>query len=325
MNERTILEAVRDGLIEEMRRDPLVWAVGEDLHFGGLYGQYKGLIDEFGPTRIVASPISEAMIVSAGLGGALAGTRPVVEMRIADFALPAIDEIVNQTAKARFMFGGQARVPVVMRLPQGLMASSAAQHSQSLESWYVHVPGLVVLAPSTPADCKGLLKSAIRCDDPVIFIEPRANWQMRGEVPDDTEHLVPIGRARIARAGSDLTVISWSAMTPVAMKAAESASERGLDVEVIDLRSLWPWDRETVFASVERTGRLLVVHEAVQVCGLGAEIVASVAETIGPTLRRPPRRLGAPRAPVAFSPPLEAVYRVTAEKIGAAMREMVQA
>ncbi len=221
MNERTILEAVRDGLTEEMRRDPLVWAVGEDLHIGGLYGQYKGLIEEFGPGRIVASPISEAMIVSAGLGGALVGTRPVVEMRIADFALPAIDEIVNQTAKARFMFGGQARVPVVMRLPQGLMASSAAQHSQSLESWYVHVPGLVVLAPSTPADCKGLLKSAIRCDDPVIFIEPRANWQMRGAVPEDTEHLVPIGRARIARAGNNLTVVSWSAMTPVAMKAAE--------------------------------------------------------------------------------------------------------
>ena len=324
MSERTILEAVRDGLIEEMRRDPMVWAVGEDLHIGGLYGQYKGLLEEFGPTRIVASPISEAMIVSAGLGGALAGTRPVVEMRIADFALPAIDEIVNQTAKARFMFGGQARVPVVIRLPQGLMASSAAQHSQSLESWYVHVPGLVVLAPSTPADCKGLLKSAIRCDDPVILIEPRANWQMRGEVPDDTEHLVPIGRARIAREGRDLTVVSWSAMTPVAMKAAEAASESGLDVEVIDLRSLWPWDRETVFASAERTGRLLVVHEAVQVCGLGAEIVASVAETIGAALSRPPRRLGAPRAPVAFSPPLEAVYRVTAEKIGAAMREMVQ-
>jgi len=212
----------------------------------------------------------------------------------------------------------------VMRLPQGLMASSAAQHSQSLESWYVHVPGLVVLAPSTPADCKGLLKSAIRCDDPVIFIEPRANWQMRGAVPEDTEHLVPIGRARIARAGNNLTVVSWSAMTPVAMKAAESASESGLDVEVIDLRSLWPWDMETVFASAERTGRLLVVHEAVQVCGLGAEIVASVAESIGPTLRCPPRRLGAPRAPVAFSPPLEAVHRVTAEKISAAMREMVQ-
>jgi len=325
VSERTILEAVRDGLIEEMRRDPLVWAVGEDLHIGGLYGQYKGLIEEFGPSRVVASPISEAMIVSAGLGGALAGTRPVVEMRIADFALPAIDEIVNQTAKARFMFGGQARVPVVIRLPQGLMASSAAQHSQSLESWYVHVPGLVVLAPSTPADCKGLLKSAIRCDDPVILIEPRANWQMRGEVPDDTERLVAIGSARIAREGRDLTVVSWSAMTPVAMKAAESASDSGLDVEVIDLRSLWPWDRETVFASAERTGRLLVVHEAVQVCGLGAEIVASAAETIGPTLHRPPRRLGAPRAPVAFSPPLEAVYRVTAEKIGAAMREMVQA
>jgi pyruvate dehydrogenase E1 component beta subunit len=324
MTERTILEAVRDGLVEEMRRDPKVWAVGEDLHIGGLYGQYKGLIDEFGASRIVAAPISEAMIVSAGLGGALAGTRPVVELRIADFALPAMDEIVNQMAKARFMFGGQARVPVVIRLPQGMMTSSAAQHSQSLEAWYAHIPGLVVLAPSTPADCKGLLKSAIRCEDPVILIEPRSIWQTRGEVPDDADELVPIGRARIARAGRDLTVVSWSAMASVAATAADTAAADGIDVELIDLRSLWPWDRETVLASVARTGRLLVAHEAVQVCGLGAEIVATVAEAIGGQLRRPPRRLGAPRAPVAFSPPLEAVYRITADKIQAAIRATVQ-
>ena len=323
MSERTVLEAVRDGLIEEMRRDPHVWAVGEDLHIGGLYGQYKGLIDEFGSNRIVAAPISEAMIVSAGLGGALAGTRPVVELRIADFALSAIDEIVNQMAKARFMFGGQARVPVVVRLPQGIMASSAAQHSQSLEAWYVHTPGLVVLAPSTPADCKGLLKSAIRCDDPVILIEPRSIWQTRGEVPDGLDDLVPIGRARVARKGGDLTVVAWSAMASIAMKAAEMVAEGGLEVELIDLRSLWPWDVDTVLASATRTGRLLVVHEAVQVCGLGAEIVATAAEAIGDQLRRPPRRLGAPRAPVAFSPPLEAVYRLTADKIEKAMRAMV--
>lgn len=320
MTMKTTLEAVRDGLVEEMRRDPLVWAVGEDLHVGGLYGQYRGLIDEFGPGRIVASPISEAMIVSAGLGGALAGTRPVVEMRIADFALPAIDEIVNQMAKARFMFGGQARVPVVVRMPQGLMSSSAAQHCQSLESWYIHVPGLVVLAPSTPADCKGLLKSAIRCDDPVILFEPRALWQTSDEVPDG-DNCIPIGKARIARTGTEVTVVTWSAMTAHVQKAVESCST--IDVELIDLRSLWPWDVDTVVESVRKTGRLLVVHEAVQVCGFGAEIVATVVDRAFEDLRQVPRRLGAPRAPVAFSPPLENAYRVNQAKIEKAIHAMV--
>lgn len=322
MTTQTVLEAVRDGLAEEMRRDATVWAVGEDLHIGGLYGQYYGLISEFGPDRIVASPISEAMIVSAGLGGALAGTRPVVEMRIADFALSAIDELVNQIAKARFMFGGQARVPVVVRLPQGMVAGSAAQHSQSLESWYVHVPGLVVLAPSTPADCKGLLKSAIRCEDPVILIEPRAIWQSTGDVPEG-DHCVEIGKARLVREGGDVTVVTWSTMTSVACKAIEACVGTGTDVELLDLRSLWPWDTGAVLASVRKTGLLLVVHEAVQVCGLGAEIVATVVENVHGELRRPPRRLGAPRAPVPFSPPLETAYRVTQQNIERAIREMV--
>jgi pyruvate/2-oxoglutarate/acetoin dehydrogenase E1 component len=322
MTTQTVLDAVRDGLAEEMRRDATVWAVGEDLHIGGLYGQYRGLMDEFGPERIVASPISEAMIVSAGLGGALAGTRPVVELRIADFALPAIDELVNQIAKARFMFGGQARVPVVVRLPQGMVTGSAAQHSQSLESWYVHIPGLVVLAPSTPADCKALLKSAIRCDDPVIFIEPRAIWQNTGEVPEG-DHCVPIGEARLVRKGSDITVVTWSTMALAANAAAVACVESGTEVELLDLRSLWPWDTDAVLASVKKTGRLLVVHEAVRVCGLGAEIVATVAENAHGELRQPPQRLGAPRAPVPFSPPLETAYRVTQQDIEQAIHEMV--
>ncbi len=322
MTRQTTLAAVRDGLIEEMRRDPLVWAVGEDLHIGGLYGQYHGLLDEFGPDRIVASPISEAMIVSAGLGGALAGTRPVVDMRIADFALPAIDELVNQTAKARFMFGGQASVSTVVRLPQGIMASSAAQHSQSLESWYVHTPGLVVLAPSTPADCKGMLKSAIRCDDPVILIEPRALWQEDGEIPDG-DHCVPIGVARMARKGKDLTIVTWSAMTALVQAAVDTIAGNGIDIELIDLRSLWPWDIDAVLKSVRKTGRLLVIHEAVEVCGFGAEIVARVTEHMFDDLKRAPKRLGAPRVPVAFSPPLEDVYRIDTAKIELAINEMV--
>lgn len=322
MTVQTTLEAVREGLAEEMRRDPLVWAVGEDLHIGGLYGQYRGLIDEFGADRIVGSPISEPMIVAAGLGGALAGTRPVVEMRIADFALPAMDELVNQMAKARFMFGGQAAVPVVVRLPQGLMSSSAAQHSQSLDSWYVHIPGLVVLAPSNAADCKGLLKAAIRCDDPVILIEPRALWQVEDEVPEG-DHCTAIGKARIVRQGGDITVVTWSAVTSVVEAAVEASAKSGIDAELIDLRSLWPWDIDAVLASVRKTGRLLVVHEAVQVCGFGAEIVATIAGRAFGDLKRPPQRLGAPRAPVAFSPPLEAVYRVSQPKIEQAIRATV--
>lgn len=320
MSQRTLLEAVREGLSEEMRRDPTVWAVGEDLHVGGLYGQYRGLIEEFGPERIVGAPISEAMIVAAGLGGALAGTRPVVELRIADFALAAMDELVNQLAKARFMFGGQARVPVVVRLPQGMMASSAAQHSQSLEAWYAHVPGLVVLAPATPADAKGMLKAAIRCDDPVILIEPRALWQTTGEVPD-ADAVTPIGRARIVCEGDSITVVTWSTMTTLAESASAACAAEGIGVELIDLRSLWPWDSEAVCASAAKTGRFLVVHEAVTVCGFGAEIVATVAQRVG--LRRPPQRLGAPRAPVAFAPPLEAAYKVTPAKIERAIRALV--
>lgn len=318
MNDMSVLsyqEAGCQAVAEEMRRDATVWALGEDLGRGGVFGQYKGLVDEFGPERIADTPISEATIMGAAVGAALVGTRPVVEMRFADFALCAVDEMVNQAAKARFMFGGQARVPMVIRQPSGMWRSSAAQHSQSLEAWYTHIPGLVVAAPYTPADNKGLLKSAIRCDDPVIYIEHKDNWALEGDVPDDPDHLLPLGQARLALPGDDLTLVTWSKMVGVAEQAAALALAQGVGIEVIDLRTLWPWDQDMVFASVAKTKRLLVVHEAVQVGGFGAEIAATVAEHLAHVLTAPIRRLGAPRAPISYAKPLEDLLRITPEKI----------
>jgi pyruvate dehydrogenase E1 component beta subunit len=316
------LEASRLALEEEMSRDSAVWAIGEDLGRGGVFGQYRGLVDIFGTERIADAPISEAAILGASVGAAMLGTRPVVEMRFSDFALCAMDELVNQAAKARFMFGGQARVPIVVREPIGMWRSSAAQHSQSLEAWYAHVPGLVVACPATPADNKGLLKSAIRCDDPVVYMEHKDLWGLEDEVPEDPEFLVPFGKARMAREGRDLTIVSWSRQLHVAARAAESLARDGIEAELVDLRTVWPWDRELVVASVKRTRRLLVVHEAVAVGGFGAEIVATIAEAFGASVRV--RRLGAPRVPIGYAPSVEDAARVSEAAIVAAGRDMVE-
>lgn len=318
MTRMSYREAARLALAEEMRRDPRVWALGEDLGRGGVFGQYQGLQEEFGPERVVDTPISEAAIMAVAVGAAMAGTRPVVEMRFSDFALCAIDELVNQAAKARYMFGGQCRVPLVVREPIGMWRSSAAQHSQSLEAWYVHIPGLVVLAPATPADNRALLKAAIRCDDPVVYLEHKNLWPLEGEVPE-AEEVAEIGRARRLRFGNDLTLVSWSASVHAAAEAAETLADEGIDVDLLDLRSLWPWDKEAVLESAARTGRLIVAHEAVRVSGFGAEIAATVAEELG----IPVARLGAPRIPVPYSPPLEAELQVTAEAIAAAARRLL--
>lgn len=322
------LEAGKLALAEEMRRDPLVWAVGEDLGRGGVFGQYRGLAEEFGNDRISDAPISESCIMGAAVGAAMTGTRPVVEMRFSDFALCAVDELVNQAAKARYMFGGQTRVPLVVREPIGIWRSSAAQHSQSLEAWYVHIPGLVVVTPSTPADNRALLKAAIRCDDPVVYMEHKNLWGLEGEVPDlgqGAEEVAELGKARILREGRDLTVVSWSAAVHTALAAAETLAGQGVEAEVIDLRTLWPWDREAVLASVQRTGRLLVVQEAVSVAGFGAEVAASVAEALHGVLKAPVRRLGAPRIPISYAPPLEDRVRVTEAAVVAAARGMTAA
>ncbi|NIM27141.1 MAG: alpha-ketoacid dehydrogenase subunit beta [Gammaproteobacteria bacterium] len=319
----TYLEAGKAALSEEMERDAAVWALGEDLGRGGVFGQYAGLAERFGAERIVDAPISEAAIMGTAVGAAMTGTRPVVEMRFSDFALCAIDELVNQAAKARYMFGGQTRVPLVAREPVGMWRSSAAQHSQSLESWYTHIPGLVVVMPSTPADNKGLLKTAIRSDDPVVYMEHKDLWGLEGEIPDG-EHLVDFASARVVRAGADVSIVSWSKTVHTASDAAAELANRGIDVEVIDLRTLWPWDEQTVFASVAKTGRLLVAHEAVGISGFGAEIVASVCERMHGQLRAPPRRVTAPRVPIAYSPPLEDNVRVSAARIVDAACGLVQ-
>ena len=318
----TYIEASRLALAEEMRRDPMVWAVGEDLGRGGVFGQYKGLVDVFGADRISDAPISESCILGAAVGAAMMGTRPVVEMRFSDFALCAVDELVNQAAKARYMFGGQTRVPLVVREPIGMWRSSAAQHSQSLEAWYAHIPGLVVAVPSTPADNKALLKAAIRCDDPVVFMEHKGLWPLEGEVSAG-DVVGEFGKARTVRDGKDVTIVSWSAAVHTAAEAAGKLAGEGIEAEVIDLRTLWPWDQGAVLDSVERTGRLLVVQEAVSVAGFGAEVAAFVAERLHKALMAPVKRLGAPRIPISYAPVLEDEVRVTAAAIAAAARGLV--
>ena len=310
----TYAQAACLALQEAMRADPNVVALGEDLGRGGIFGQYRGLPQEFGPGRVIDTPISEATIMGAAVGMALAGLRPVVEMRVVDFALCAIDELVNQAAKNRFMFGGQGRVPLIARMPIGLWGASAAQHSQSLEAWFAHIPGLAVVTPATPADNYGLLKASLASGDPVVYMEHKELWGIEGDVEAGAD--VPLGKARLARAGTDLTIVSWSRSVHDCMAASETLAKEGLSVELIDLRTLWPWDRECVFASCARTGRLLVVHEAVQVAGFGAEIAASVAEELGVKVRR----LGAPRIPAGYSQPLEDESRIGAAKIVAAAR-----
>ncbi len=310
----TYAQAAATALGDLMRSDARVIALGEDLGRGGVFGQYCGLQAEFGADRIIDTPISEANIMGAAVGMALAGLRPVVEMRVIDFALCAIDEIINQAAKNRFMFGGQGRVPLVMRLPIGIWSASAAQHSQSLEAWFAHIPGLVVVTPATPQDNHGLLRAALASGDPVVYMEHKELWGMQAEV--DTGEVIELGKARIVRAGSDLTIVTWSRGLQPSLDAAQALAESGVSAEVIDLRTLWPWDRDAVLASAARTKRLLVVHEAVQVAGFGAEIAASVAEALG----IPVKRLGAPRIPVGYAQPLEDESRLSAAKVVAAAR-----
>jgi pyruvate dehydrogenase E1 component beta subunit len=289
--------------------------IGEDVGRGGIFGQYQGLQQQFGADRVLDTPISEAAILGAGVGMALAGLRPVVEMRVVDFALCAMDELVNQAAKNRFMFGGQGRVPMVVRMPTGIWDSSAAQHSQSLESWFAHMPGLVVVCPATPQDNYSLLRAALTCGDPVVYMEHKTLWGLSGDV--DASRQAELGRARVVRHGKDLTLVSWGRQLQVCAAACEALAARGVGVELIDLRTIWPWDREAVLESCARTGHLLVAHEAVQVAGFGAEIAATAAEHVGCKVAR----LGAPRIPVGYAPVLEAQSRVSeADVVAAAQR-----
>jgi acetoin:2,6-dichlorophenolindophenol oxidoreductase subunit beta len=313
----TYAQAAALALQREMEADPRVVVLGEDVGRGGVFAQYRGLPERFGPQRVIDTPISEATIMGAGVGMALAGLRPVVEMRVVDFAMCAIDELVNQAAKNRFMFGGQGRVPMVMRMPIGIWDSSAAQHSQSLESWFAHMPGLVVVCPATAQDNYSLLRAALASGDPVVYMEHKTLWGMAGEV--DEAHEVALGRARLARSGRDLTIVSWSKQALVCGEACEQLAADGIEAELIDLRSIWPWDRAAVLDSCRRTGALLVVHESIQAAGFGGEIAATVAEATGCRVKR----LGAPRIPVGYAPVLEAQSRVTATDIVAGARSLL--
>ena len=324
MAEMTYADAAVLALQQEMQRDRRVWALGEDIGpEGGIAGQYRGLQMEFGPQRIVDTPISESTIMGAAIGAAVCGTRPVVELRYADFGMCATDEIVNQAAKIRYMFNGQARVPLVARQAIGIRKGIAAQHSQSTEAWWVHVPGLVVVAPATPSDNHGLLKASIRSDDPVIYLEHKELWPVRGEVNPDAGP-IQIGTAETVTKGNDITIVTWSSMRYTCIDAVRKLQEFDVAAEVIDLRTLWPWDRERVLESVARTGRLLIVHEAVRVGGFGAEIAAEVGVALWRNLRGPIRRIAGPRSPVPYSQPLEDLFRISSDQISVTAAEMVR-
>ncbi|TME77807.1 MAG: alpha-ketoacid dehydrogenase subunit beta [Chloroflexi bacterium] len=316
-------EALGDALRLEMERDERVIVLGEDIaEHGGAFQVTAGLLDKFGPTRIRQTPISELGIVGAAVGAALTGLRPVVELMYVDFSGLAMDQLVNQAAQNRFMFGGQARVPMVMRTQGGSGRGNAAQHSKSLEAWFAHVAGLKVVMPSTPADAKGLLTSAIRDDDPVIFLEHKLLYRTKGQVPTG-EYLVPLGRAEVKRAGTQLTIVTWSREVLFSLEAAEKLASDGIDAEVIDLRSLVPLDRDTVLGSVRKTHRLLVVHEAIKRGGYGGEIAAIVAEEAFDDLDAPPRRLAGLETPIPYAQHLEKTVVPQVEDIVRVARELV--
>ncbi len=305
MRELTYSKALREALIEEMERNPDILLLGEDIGvYGGVFKVTEGLLDRFGPERVIETPISEAGFISAAVGLAMTGKHPMAELMFMDFAYVAADSIFNQAAKMRYMSGGRAQVPLTIRTQQGGGRGNAAQHSQSLETFFTHIPGLKVVLPSTPYDAKGLLKSALRDPNPVMFIEHKLLYNTKGPVPDG-EYTIPLGKADIKRAGSDATVVSWSRTVLLALEAAELAARDGIDVEVIDLRCTVPLDINAVVESVKKTGRLVVAHEAHRRVGVGAEIAALVQELAFDYLDAPIERVGALDIPTPYSKPLE--------------------
>ena len=296
--------ALREAMREEMERDDTIFIIGEDLvAHGGIFGQFEGLPERF-PGRVIDSPISETCIVGSGVGAALTGMRPVVDMHFADFVTTGMDEIANQMAKIRYMFGGQAKIPMVLWAPDGGGLSAAAQHSQSLESWFVHIPGLKVVAPSEPSDVKGLIKAAIRDDDPVIFFQHKRLFAQTGHVPED-EYIIPIGSAAVKRPGKDITILTYSRMTYLCLEAAEQLAKEEIDVEIVDLRTLKPLDFALIAESVKKTYNVLIVHEACLTGGFGAQIAARIGEELFDYLDAPVIRIGAKDVPIPFSPVME--------------------
>jgi pyruvate/2-oxoglutarate/acetoin dehydrogenase E1 component len=325
MTEMTFGQAVRAALREEMLRDERVFLLGEDIGvYGGAFGVTDGMLAEFGPDRVRDTPISEAAIAGAAIGAALGGLRPVAEFQFFDFILLAMDQLVNQAAKIRYMFGGTVSVPLVVRGPAGSGTGAAAQHSQSLEALFTHIPGLKVVAPSTPADAKGLLSAAIRDPNPVVFVEHKLLYKMKGEVPDG-DYVVPLGVADIKRPGRDVTVVATQIMVPRALAAAERLAADGIEVEVVDPRTLSPLDLPTIEASVARTGRVIVVHEAVKSGGVGAEIAAAIAGGVAfDYLEAPIVRLAGLPVPIPYNKDLERCAVPQEDDIVAAVRSIVR-
>jgi pyruvate/2-oxoglutarate/acetoin dehydrogenase E1 component len=312
-------DAIAEGMVLEMRRDPLVYIAGEDVGvYGGGFGVTRSAWNEFGPSRVFDTPISESAIVGHAVGAAAAGLKPVIEIMFMDFMEVCFDEMANQAAKMRYMFGGKATLALVLRTPCGGGLSAAAQHSQCLEALIAHTPGLKLVMPATPADAKGLIMASIRDDNPVVYAEHKGLYAMQGEVPEG-EYIVPLGKADVKREGSDVTVVTWSAMVGQALMAADLLAADGINVEVIDLRSLVPLDKEAIMRSVEKTGRLVVAQEAVKTCGFAAEVSAIVTEEGFDLLDAPIKRVTAPDTPVPFGPGLEAAYMPNAEDIRAAV------
>src|SRR5688572_5359021 len=324
MRELSYLEAIREALVEEMRRDPKVFVLGEDVGaYGGAFGVTQGLFEEFGELRVIDTPISESAIVGVSIGASQRGYRPVAEMQFADFISCGFDQIVNQAATLRYRYGGRATVPIVIRAPSGGNVGGGLYHSQNPEAWFVHRPGLKVVAPSTPFDAKGLLKAAIRDDNPVIYMEHKYLYRRaKGPVPEGDE-IVPIGVAAIRREGSDATLLTYGAMVVPSLEAADRLSKEGVEVEVIDLRSLWPYDKTAILASVEKTSRAMIVHEDVKTLGFGAELSAVIVEERFDALDAPVMRVTYPDTHCPFSNVLEEHNLPNTDKITDALRKLV--
>jgi len=323
--EISYLEAVREAMVQEMRRDPEVFLMGEDVGvYGGAFGASRGMLEEFGTERVRETPISEAAIVGAATGAALMGMRPIAEIMFMDFITISMNQLVNQAAKIHFMFGGKASIPLVVRAPAGSGTGAAAQHCQSLEAWFMNVPGIKLVAPSTPYDVKGLLVTSIRDNNPIVFMEHKLLYRNKGPVPQEL-YTIPLGKAEVKREGRDLTVIAYSIMVPRALEAAELLAVEGIDIEVVDPRCLKPLDEQTIVRSVSKTGRALIVHEAPITGGVGSEIAAVIADSEAfDYLDAPIRRLAGRNVPIPYNRTLERAAVPQVEDIVAAARALAQ-
>ncbi len=327
MREITYLEAINEAMTEEMARDERVFVMGEDVMEGygggGVFGATKGLLKKFGGERVIDTPISESAIAGAAIGAALVGYRPIAEIMYHDFMTIAMDQIVNQAAKMRWCLGGDVGVPVVYRAAYGAGAGAAMQHSQAFEAWFAHVPGLKVILPSTPADAKGLLKAAIRDDDPVIFLEHKVLYKrLKGPVPDE-EQVIPIGKGDIKREGEDLTIIAYSSMVQLALEAANVLQKSGISAEVVDPRTILPLDEDMLLSSIEKTGKAIIVHEAPTFGGFGGEIAGLIADKGFNYLDGPVKRVGGLFCPIPYAPEMEQLYLPSVDRIIQAARELI--